>query len=305
MAKRTPEERDALMDEAQLGRLYRDATTESPPAALDARILAAAERAVQPPPAHRRFARRWIVPLSVAAVVMLSVGVVLRIAHEGALENSESLSAAPPSAEPALREEAAPPAPASPARQAPVARAKRAPGETKREARAMRDADTAAEVAPQSAPAQVERMAREDASSSGLAAAGQASRAAAVRADVTAVRVRGKPGAYEFEVGIKSPDVGCAQYADWWEVVDTDGKLIYRRVLGHSHANEQPFHRRGGPVPIGADTVVWVRAHMNTSGYGGVAYKGSPRDGFTATPPPPGFGATLATQPPLPDGCAF
>lgn len=304
MAKRKPDERDALLAEAALGRAYREAATESPPLALDARILAAAERALQPPP--RRFGRRWAVPLSVAAVVMLSVGVVLRIMHEGALENPESLSAARATApaEPKLREESTRPAPTSPAWQGPAAKAKREP-EAKRETSVRREADTAAEIAPQAAPATSERMARDDASSAGVAATASASLAAPARADVTAVWVHGEPGAYEFEVEVKSPDVGCAQYADWWEVIDTDGKLLYRRVLDHSHADEQPFRRRGGPVPIGADTVVWVRAHMNPSGYGGVAFRGSPKDGFVATPPPPGFGASLAAHPPLPDSCAF
>lgn len=301
MAKRKSKEREALMVEAALGRAYREAATESPSPALDARILAAAERAVQAPP--RRIARRWAVPLSLAAVVMLSVGVVLRIMHEGALEDPGSLSA-PRVAAPMLHEEATWPAPPSPTRQVPSAKAKREP-EAKREARARREADTAGEIAPQSAPAAGERMARDDARSAGVAATAPASFAAPARADVTAVRVRGDPGAYEFEVEIKSLDVGCAQYADWWEVIDTEGKLLYRRVLDHSHVDEQPFRRRGGPVPIGADTVVWVRAHMNPSGYGGVAFQGSPKGGFVATPPPPGFGAMLATQPPLPDGCAF
>ena len=92
-----------------------------------------------------------------------------------------------------------------------------------------------------------------------------------VQADVIAVQASGSPGAYQFNVGIRSPDKGCAQYADWWEVVSTDGKLLYRRVLLHSHVDEQPFTRSGGPVPIQPDTVVWVRAHMNTGGYGGAA----------------------------------
>ena len=303
MAKHNPEERSALMVEAALGRAYRDAATESPPPALDARILAAAERAVQSP-APRRFARRWAVPLSVAATVMLSVGVVLRIVHEGALENPELVSvpsATPPPVESMLREETTRPAPVRPTQQAPTAKAKREL-EAKREGRARRQADAAPEMAPQSAPAPIERMARDGA---GIAAAAQASLAAPARADVTAVRVRGESGAYEFEVEIKSPDVGCAQYADWWEVVDANGKLLYRRILDHSHVDEQPFRRSGGPVPVATDTEVWVRAHMNTSGYGGIAYKGSAQGGFSAKQPPPEFAAALATQPPLPDACAF
>ena len=300
MANRTPDERDALPGEAEMQRLYRDSARELPPPALDARILAAARRAVETPSAYRRFAKRWTVPLSVAAVVMLTVGVVLRLTHEGALEETTTLSAPPaaPAAptEPMARGEVAPPAPASPAREKSAARAR---AEAKRDVDAMRDA---APLASQSAPA--ERLARQDDARMG-ALAKQELRAVPVRADVTAVRVGGQTGAYEFEVEIKSPDTGCQQYADWWEVVGTDGKMIYRRVLAHSHADEQPFARGGGPVPIAADTVVWVRAHMNTGGYGGAAFKGSPAGGFVRAELAPSFAADLARQPPLPDGCAF
>lgn len=300
MTKRTPDERDALPGEAEMRRLYRDSARELPPPALDARILAAARRAAETPSAHQRFIKRWTVPLSVATVVMLAVGVVLRLTHEGALEETTTLSA-PPAApvaptEPTARGEVAPPAPASPAREKPAARAR---AEAKRDADAMRDA---APLAPQSAPA--ERLAREDDARMD-ALAKQELRAAPVRADVTAVRVRGRAGAYEFDVEVKSPDTGCQQYADWWEVVGTDGKLIHRRVLAHSHPDEQPFARGGGPVPIAADTVVWVRAHMNTAGYGGAAFKGSPAGGFVRAELAPSFAADLARRPPLPDGCAF
>ena len=124
-------------------------------------------------------------------------------------------------------------------------------------------------------------------------------------ADVTAVRASGGAGAYQFSVTVRSPDTGCTQYADWWEVLGEDGKLIYRRVLLHSHVDEQPFTRGGGPVPIAADATVIVRAHMNTNGYGGAALKGSVKQGFTTVSLPAGFAADLAKRPPLPDGCAF
>jgi hypothetical protein len=88
-------------------------------------------------------------------------------------------------------------------------------------------------------------------------------------------------------------------------VISQEGELLYRRVLLHSHVNEQPFTRSGGPIDVGADTVVWVRAHMNSGGYGGVAFKGSVNGGFVEAALDVGFAAQLEGEPPLPDGCAF
>jgi len=124
-------------------------------------------------------------------------------------------------------------------------------------------------------------------------------------ADVISVQVTGNAGAYQFSVGISSPDTGCDQYADWWEVVSEQGELIYRRILLHSHVDEQPFVRSGGSVEIAADTTVWVRAHMNEGGYGGDAFRGSVQDGFTQAEMDPEFARELESAPPLPEDCAF
>ena len=98
------------------------------------------------------------------------------------------------------------------------------------------------------------------------------------------VKVSGNENAYSFAVTLKSPDSGCKQYADWWEVISEDGKtLIYRRILAHSHVDEQPFTRSGGAVAIAANTEVIIRAHMFPSGYGDgiIAMKGSVANGFS------------------------
>jgi ribonuclease E len=60
----------------QVSNRYRELGAEEPPRALDEAILAAARR-----PA-RSWTQRWAVPLSLAAVVVLSVTVTLRIQHE-------------------------------------------------------------------------------------------------------------------------------------------------------------------------------------------------------------------------------
>ena len=122
---------------------------------------------------------------------------------------------------------------------------------------------------------------------------------------ITNVTVSGNENAYTFSVTISSPDLGCNQYADWWEVTDTEGNLVYRRILAHSHVNEQPFTRSGGEVQISADTEVYVRAHMNNSGYGTKAFRGTVSSGFSAFDLSNDFANNLENTQPLPNGCAF
>ncbi len=124
-------------------------------------------------------------------------------------------------------------------------------------------------------------------------------------ANVLSAAISGNENAYHFAVEIRSPDTGCEQYADWWEVVTEDGELIYRRILAHSHVSEQPFTRSGGPVAISADTVVVVRAHMHPHGYGGAALRGSVQTGFEGFQLEADFAPDLENADPLPDGCAF
>ena len=126
-----------------------------------------------------------------------------------------------------------------------------------------------------------------------------------VNADVISVKVSGTADQFQFTVEISSPDTGCQQYTDWWEVITEDGTLLYRRILLHSHVNEQPFSRSGGAVKIGQNTVVIVRAHMNPGGYGGMAMKGSPQDGFREITLESNFAIELEMEPPLPTGCDF
>ena len=124
-------------------------------------------------------------------------------------------------------------------------------------------------------------------------------------ANVVSVSAAGQANLYQVSVGITSPDTGCEQYADWWEVLSEDGELIYRRILLHSHINEQPFTRSGGPVDIEEDTVVFIRAHMNQSGFGGNIMKGSVESGFIIVELAPDFSPGVETEPPLPTGCNF
>jgi hypothetical protein len=80
-----PEERDEEMlrefleGDSALSRIYRRDANEKPSAQLDETILAAARRnlARTSRVAHSPFARHWVMPISLAAVLVLSVSVVL------------------------------------------------------------------------------------------------------------------------------------------------------------------------------------------------------------------------------------
>ena len=72
--------------DSRLSGLYREQAQEQPPAALDAAILAAAKREVNAGPRRVRapFARSWAASLSLAAVVTLSVTLVIVIRERSA-----------------------------------------------------------------------------------------------------------------------------------------------------------------------------------------------------------------------------
>lgn len=330
--RKHPSELDPrLPGEAEVARLYAAGAQDEPPAALDHKILAAAQDAVQTPKPRATFAARWAIPASVAAVMLLSLGVLLQMQESGLLGPTDigpvPASAPPASApmeeSPAAMARNAPEqapakrlmkaAPASPQATTPFADAMvAAPAADAVEAKKKSNANTQESVtALASASVARERRAEQpkvSALEEKVQVSGNVKQDADsmhIHADVTAVRASGQTGAYEFNVTLRSPDTGCRQYADWWEVVSEDGKLLYRRVLLHSHVNEQPFTRSGGPVPIQPTTRVWVRAHMHTGGYGGAALKGSVRTGFAPAVPPMDFAANLATQAPLPAGCDF
>ena len=122
---------------------------------------------------------------------------------------------------------------------------------------------------------------------------------------VSAVEVSGEPEAYTFAVTIESQETGCDQYANWWEVITPEGELQYRRILAHSHVDEQPFTRSGGPVEVGADETVIVRSHTYPQGYSAQAMEGSVTSGFEPVTLPADFAQQLARANPQPGSCAF
>lgn len=95
--------RDAERD-PRLERLYREAARETPPAHLDASILAAARREAGARPRSLSSAlRRWHVPVSIAAVVIVSASLVILVREEGGEQvvQAPSSTATTPAEQPA------------------------------------------------------------------------------------------------------------------------------------------------------------------------------------------------------------
>lgn len=90
-------------------------------------------------------------------------------------------------------------------------------------------------------------------------------------ADVVGVKASpGKDGTWSFSVTVRHDDEGWDHYADGWEVLDPEGKVLGKRVLYHPHVGEQPFTRSLGGVEIPKNlSKVVIRAHDSVHGYGG------------------------------------
>ena len=81
---------------------------------------------------------------------------------------------------------------------------------------------------------------------------------------------RERAGTWRFSVTVSHPDTGWEHYADRWEVVAPDGRVLGTRVLLHPHVEEQPFTRSLGGVTVPGDlSEVIVRAHCSVDGDGG------------------------------------
>lgn len=76
------------------------------------------------------------------------------------------------------------------------------------------------------------------------------------------------PSSCTFSVTLEHADEGWHHYADKWDVVTLDGKVLKSRVLYHPHENEQPFTRSlsGVMIPPGMSQVK-IRARDSKHGY--------------------------------------
>lgn len=62
---------------------------------------------------------------------------------------------------------------------------------------------------------------------------------------------------WSFAVTLKHADEGWDHYANEWQVLAPDNKILATRTLYHPHVNEQPFTRntQGVKIPEGMDVV--------------------------------------------------
>ena len=90
--------------------------------------------------------------------------------------------------------------------------------------------------------------------------------------DATATANAG--GTYSFSATLSHRDEGWKHYANKWEVVTPDGKIIGTRTLFHPHVEEQPFTRNLArvEVPIGVTEVI-IRGYDNVHGAGDRTFK--------------------------------
>jgi hypothetical protein len=84
---------------------------------------------------------------------------------------------------------------------------------------------------------------------------------------IAATAKRNADGTYRIDATIKSCDTGWDYYAERFEVVTKDGRILATRILLHPHKDEQPFTRELDDVKIPAGiSEVKVRALMKRKG---------------------------------------
>ena len=78
---------------------------------------------------------------------------------------------------------------------------------------------------------------------------------------------------WRFNVTLSSNYDSPERYADAWRVLDSEDKELGIRILGHDHANEQPFTRSGKiELPEGT-SVVFVEGRDQANGWSGQRFK--------------------------------
>ena len=89
------------------------------------------------------------------------------------------------------------------------------------------------------------------------------------KADVVKATARKSGDSWYVSATVRHNDEGWKHYANSFQVLTMDGKVLGTRVLAHPHENEQPFTRSLGlEIPAGIKKVR-VRAGDLVHGYGG------------------------------------
>ena len=77
-------------------------------------------------------------------------------------------------------------------------------------------------------------------------------------------------GTYTISATVLHADAGWDHYANRWEVLGDQDKVLATRVLLHPHETEQPFTRSLSNIHIPKGTPkIKLRAHDMVHGYGG------------------------------------
>lgn len=91
---------------------------------------------------------------------------------------------------------------------------------------------------------------------------------------VDATASQTSPGIWRISATVRHGDEGWDHYANNFEVLSSDGKILGVRTLAHPHVNEQPFTRSLGNVAIPAGTeFVVIRARDSVHEYGGAVFR--------------------------------
>ena len=90
-------------------------------------------------------------------------------------------------------------------------------------------------------------------------------------ADIVQVKARDSAdNIWRFSVTLRHEDTGWEHYADNWDILAPDGRVIQERVLAHPHIHEQPFTRSLSGVAILKDiSYVIIRGRDTVHGHGG------------------------------------
>lgn len=78
---------------------------------------------------------------------------------------------------------------------------------------------------------------------------------------------------FRIDATVLHEDSGWDHYADRWDVLAADGRVLGSRELAHPHENEQPFTRSLTlSLPEGT-SVVMLQAHDSVHGLGGKIFE--------------------------------